>query len=127
MAKETPKTTIRVLRKADRLWALDASDPRALTGIIASTDQLTTASVRLRPRGRSTVRDHRGSAGRHVPSGRVNVLLENSESLPVWFELHPADGFFLPEGTRYRLINMGGEEVEVTIGVAPDYRSAAPA
>jgi len=127
IAKETAKATIRVLREADRLWSLDAGDPRVLTGIIASTEQLTTASVRMRPGGRSSLRDHRGSAGLYVLSGRVNVLIENSNTLPVWFELHPADGFFLPEGTQYRLFNMGGDEAEVMIGVAPDYRSAAAA
>ena len=59
----------------------------------------------------------------YVLSGRVNVLLEGADTLPVWFELHPADGFFLPEGAEYRLYNMGGVAAEVMFGTAPDYRS----
>ena len=114
---------LHVLREADRLWSLDPSDPRVLTGIIASTDQLTAGSVRLSPGGRSAVQSHGGSMGIYVLAGRVNVLIDDPEASPVWFELHPKDGFYIPEGTRYRAFNMGGEPAEYLFGVAPLYKA----
>ena len=50
-----------------------------------------------------------------------NILIELAETSPVWFELHPQDGFFVPPGTRYRAFNMGGEPTEYLFGVAPLY------
>jgi mannose-6-phosphate isomerase-like protein (cupin superfamily) len=117
---------IGVLREADRLWSLDATDPRVLTGIIASTDQLTAGSVRLSPGGRSGTLTHGGAAGLYVLSGRVNILIEDADISPVWFELHPQDGFYLPQGTRYRAFNMGGAPAEYLFGVAPHYHPAVP-
>ena len=123
-AEAKAKGKLHVLREADRLWSLDASDPRVLTGIIASTDQLTAGSVRLSPGGRSAVQSHGGSMGIYVLSGRVNILIDDPEASPVWFELHPRDGFYIPEGTRYRAFNMGGEQAEYLFGVAPHYKAA---
>ena len=120
------RAKIRVLREADRLWSLDVSDPRVLTGIIASTDQLTAGSVRLNPGGRSGVLCHGGAAGLYVLKGRVNILIDDPEASPVWFELHPQDGFYIPEGTKYRAFNMGGQPAEYQFGVAPLYRPASP-
>lgn len=123
-AEAKAKARITVLREADRLWSLDVSDPRVLTGITASTDQLTAGSVRISPGGRSGVQSHGGSMGIYVLSGRVNILIDDPEASPVWFELHPQDGFYIPEGTRYRAFNMGGEPAEYLFGVAPLYRAA---
>jgi mannose-6-phosphate isomerase-like protein (cupin superfamily) len=115
------RARIQVLREADRLWSLDRTDPRVLTGIIASTDQLTAGSVRLNPGGRSEVLTHGGAAGLYVLKGRVNILIDDPEATPVWFELHPQDGFYIPQGTRYRAFNMGGEPAEYQFGIAPLY------
>lgn len=121
-AEAEARASIRVLREGDRLWALDPEDPRVLTGIVASTDQLTAGSVRLSPGARSAVRAHAGATGLFVLSGRVNVLIEDEGAEPpVWFDLAPEDGFHLPRGCRYRLCNMGGEEAEVLFGTAPLY------
>lgn len=118
-AQAQASATIRVLRESDRLWSLDTTDPRVLTGIIASTDQLTAGSVRLNPGGRSKVLEHGGAAGLYVLAGRVNILIDDPEASPVWFELHPGDGFYLPQGTKYRAFNMGGTPAEYLFGVAP--------
>lgn len=120
------RATIKVLREADRLWSLDRTDPRVLTGIIASTDQLTAGSVRLSPGGRSEAMAHGGAAGLYVLAGRVNILIDDPEASPVWFELHPQDGFYIPQGTRYRAFNMGGQPAEYLFGVAPLYHPAPP-
>lgn len=119
------RASIRVLREADRLLMLDPTDPRVLTGIVASTDQLTAGSMRLAPGGRSAPLRHGGAAGLYALAGRVNILVDDPEAEPpVWFELHPGDGFYVPEGTPYRAFNMGGEPAELLFGVAPRYRPA---
>ena len=118
------RAKIKVLREADRLWSLDPTDPRVLTGIVASTDQLTAGSVRLNPGGRSQGLTHGGAAGLYVLKGRVNILIDDPEASPVWFELHPQDGFYVPEGATYRAFNMGGEPAEYLFGVAPLYHPA---
>jgi quercetin dioxygenase-like cupin family protein len=114
------RATIRVIREADWLWSMD-SDPRVLTGIMASTDQLTAGAVRLSPGGRSDVHRHGGALGVYVTKGRLNILIEDEDISPVWFELHPQDGFYVPPGTAYRAVNMGSDPVEYLFGVAPLY------
>ena len=123
-AQALASATIRVLRESDRLWSFDTTDARVLTGIIASTDQLTAGSVRLNPGGRSKLLEHGGAAGLYVLVGRVNILIDDPEASPVWFELHPGDGFYIPQGTRYRAFNMGGAPAEYLFGVAPLFHPA---
>jgi oxalate decarboxylase/phosphoglucose isomerase-like protein (cupin superfamily) len=96
-------------------------DNRVLTGIMASTDQLTAGAVRISPGGRSDRRRHGGGLGLYLRRGRLNILIEDADISPVWFELHPQDGFYIPQGTAYRAVNMGGEEVDYLFGVAPHY------
>lgn len=127
-AEAEGRATIRVLREGDRLWSLDPADPRVLTGFIASTEQLTAGTVRLAPGGRSGALRHGGALGLYVLSGRVNVLLvDEAQEPPVWFELHPADGFYIPEGAAYRVFNMGGAPAEYAFGVAPAYAAGEAA
>lgn len=120
-AEAKAQATMKVLREEDRLWSLDGADPRVLTGIIASTDQLTAGSVRISPGGRSSTLRHGGATGIYVLKGRVNILIDDPEASPVWFELHPQDGFYVPPGTGYRAFNMGGEPAEYLFGAAPHY------
>jgi mannose-6-phosphate isomerase-like protein (cupin superfamily) len=120
-AEAQARATLRVLREPDRLWSLDPADAGVLTGIIASTDQLTAGSVRLCAGSRSGTLQHGGAAGLYVLDGRVNILIEDSEASPVWFELHPGDGFYVPPEVRYRAFNMGGAPAEYLFGVAPRY------
>lgn len=110
-----------VLREQDRLWSLNGADPRVLTGLIASTDQLTVGKITLAPGGKSEVMEHGGDAGIYVEAGRLNILLVNSELAQTWLELSPGDGFYLPEGSRYRLFNMGTDAGDLIFGVAPNY------
>lgn len=124
-AKAESEAKIKVLREADRLWSLDAEHPGVLTGVIASTDQLTAGTQRLLPGARSSIQQHGGAAGLYVLSGRLNILLEETDVTPVWFELHPRDGFYIPEGVKYRTFNMGGESAEFVFGVAPHYHAAS--
>jgi quercetin dioxygenase-like cupin family protein len=118
------RATIRVIREADWLWSMD-SDNRVLTGIMASTDQLTAGACRISPGGKSDQRRHGGALGLYVRKGRLNILIEGEDISPVWFELHPQDGFYVPPGVAYRAVNMGGEEVDYLFGVAPLYHPGA--
>lgn len=122
-ARETAeaKAKIKVIRETDWLWSMDRGDPRVLTAITASTDQLTAGTCRIAPGGRSDERGHGGAMGIYVTKGRVNILIEDPEASPVWFELNPQDGFYVPPGVRYRAFNMGGEPAEYLFGVAPHY------
>ncbi len=121
-----PRPRIHVLRENDRLWSLDPTDPGVLTGITASTDQLTAGCVRLQPGARSQSQSHPGATGLYITAGRVNILIDDPDMAPpVWFELHPRDGFYIPPGTRYRAFNMGGSPAEYLFGTAPLYRDPA--
>lgn len=108
-----------VLREADLLWSMDRADPRILFGIHASTDQLTSGRAILSPGGRSGIHRHGGSLGLYVTSGRLNVFVEHPDVAAPWFELHPGDGFFVPQGAAYRVCNMSGQSCEYLFGVAP--------
>lgn len=116
-----------VLREADRLWSLSGGDPRVLIGIIASTEHLTSGKVTLAPGGRSAVMQYAGDAGLYLETGRLNIQLVESDLPQDWFELSPRDGFYLPEGARYRLYNMGTDSCDVLFGVAPGYLPKSPA
>lgn len=110
-----------LIGRDQRLWSMPSGDPRALTGIIASTDQLTAAEVVLAPGGRSANLRHGGDAVFYVAEGRMNLMLTETPSGPDWFELSPGDGYFLPEGAAYQLYNMGTDTARSFVGVAPTY------
>ncbi|MCA0431782.1 MAG: cupin domain-containing protein [Proteobacteria bacterium] len=116
-----------VIREQDCLWSLSGGDPRVLIGLYASTEQLTAGKAVIAPGGKSDVLEHGGDTGLYVETGRLNVLLVDSELAQTWYELAPGDGFYLPEGARYRLFNMGTESCDVLFGVAPAYLPARPA
>ncbi|MGC5198429.1 cupin domain-containing protein [Aphanothece microscopica] len=110
-----------VLRENDRLWSLSGGDHRVLVGLFASTDQLTVGKATIAPGGRSAVIEHGGDSGIYVETGRLNIQLVDSELAQTWFELAPGDGFYVPEGARYRLCNMGTQTCDAMFGVAPAY------
>lgn len=123
--RASARSTLHLLRDADLLWSLDAQDKRVLTGIFASTEHLTSGRMEIAPGGKSASRRHGGAAGFYVTRGRLNVLIEDPlPEGPVWFELAEGDGFYMPEATRYRLMNMSGAPAALLFGVAPSF--AAP-
>lgn len=111
----------------DRLWSLAGPDPRALTGILASTEHLTAGETILSPGGRGAMQTHGGDMALYVAAGCVNVQAPHEEAASDWFELHPGDGFFVPEGFSYQLYNMGSVEAKLYFGVAPAYLTPAVA
>ena len=73
----------------------------------------------IAPGGRSAVIEHGGDAGILVETGRLNVQLVDSEQAQTWFKLAPGDGFYLPEGARYRLFNVGRSPAMPCSGLHP--------
>jgi quercetin dioxygenase-like cupin family protein len=95
----------------------------ALVRTYDSTEHLTAEQVELRPGGRTDARRHGGDAAMHVLTGAVNVLLTESPNAAGqrWFELHPDDGFYVPEGASYELHNVTGTPAQTMVAVAPAY------
>jgi quercetin dioxygenase-like cupin family protein len=112
--------TITVVREGDLLWRLEGEDRPALVGLLVSTARLTAGKVRLLPGGQSAVHAHGGDESLYVVQGTLHVRLPEHEGQR-WFELAPADGFYIPQGVAHQYYNIGGEPVEVMFGVAPGY------
>lgn len=112
--------TMRVIRPADMLWRLEGEERPVLVGILASTEYLTAGLARLLPGQRSDVRVHGGDMSLYVSAGTLHIHLPQ-QPLPAWHELSVGDGFYVPEGTPYRLFNMSAQPVEAIFGVAPAY------
>jgi quercetin dioxygenase-like cupin family protein len=116
------KHTMMVLRDADLLWRLEGEDQGALVGLYAATDQLTVGKMRLLPGRSAALERHGGDEGLYVLSGTLNVLVPEAVGQR-WFELHPKDGFFVPEGVVHQYRNTSAEPAEFLFSVAPDYRA----
>jgi len=115
--------SMRVLRNPDLVWRLEGARQTALVGLYAATDQLTVGKMTLLPGRKSDIRTHGGDAGVYLLNGTLNVLTPEAEGQR-WFELHPKDGFFVPEGVPHQYHNVSGETVELLFGIAPSYNPA---
>jgi quercetin dioxygenase-like cupin family protein len=113
-----------VLRDADLHWRLQGRTQGALVGLYAATDQLTVGRMRLLPGQKSDLEIHGGDEGVYVLSGELNLLAPEAEGQR-WFELHPKDGFFVPENVPHQYHNMGAEPAEFLFGIAPHYQKTA--
>ncbi len=112
--------TMRVVRQKDRSHRLEGD---SLVGLIASTDQLTVASVRLVPGSRSTQVLRGGDALVFVENGTLLVHVEWAGEHDV-FELGRWDAAYVPLGGSYDLEGAGSGPVDAIVGVAPTYRGA---
>jgi quercetin dioxygenase-like cupin family protein len=111
-----PATTpsFRLLRPGDATWRLDTG---ILVGLLASTEHLTVATLRVLPGQASTGESHAGDEFLYVTSGTLRVVAGDVEAT-----LDPGDGFFVPAGVAHRYEAGGAEIAEAVVGVAPDYR-----
>jgi quercetin dioxygenase-like cupin family protein len=115
---ETPPPTLHLRRKNEALWRLDGE---ALVGILVSTEHLTMGSISLMPGKRGSVEAHGGDECVYVTEGLLHVRTFG-ESDEGWFELHPGDGFFCPEGVGHQYFNIGDIPAAAMFGVAPRWR-----
>jgi quercetin dioxygenase-like cupin family protein len=112
--------TIRVLREADLLWRFQGEADHVLVGILASTEHLTVGKIVLLPGQCSSPEVHGGDECLYLLEGMVNVGVE-TDGAQRWYELKPADGFYVPEGVPHRYHNISDGRVELVFGVAPSY------
>jgi quercetin dioxygenase-like cupin family protein len=114
--------TMNVLRDSDICWRLEGKQNQVLVGILVSTEHLTSGKIVLLPGQQSDFRKHKGDQGLYLMNGSVGVRVPSPGAEP-WFELEPGDGFYLPEGTSYGLLNNSNEPAVVLFGTAPAYIS----
>lgn len=112
-------STMRIVRQADRLHRLEGD---ALVGLIASTEQLTVASVRVVPGGMSDHVARGGDTLVFVEHGNVRVHVESAGE-PNEFELARWDAAYVPRGASYRIEGASDEPADAIVGVAPAYRA----
>jgi quercetin dioxygenase-like cupin family protein len=118
------ESSFTMIRDADLLWRLEDPEARMRVGLLATTEHLTVGTILLSPGQAGAVEEHRGDECLYVLDGVVNVFLPEAAGQS-WFELHPGDGFYLPEGTPHAYHNQTGAPATVLFGVAPDYLPAA--
>lgn len=97
-------------------------DGDAVVGIVVTTEHLTVGTMSLLPGGRSEVETHGGDECLYVLEGVLNVRVWN-DGVPEWLELHPADGFYCPQGAPHQYYNIGSGVVKAVFGVAPAWRA----
>ena len=115
--------SIQVLRDGDINWRLEGDTQELLLGILVSTEHLTVAKGCLLLGQNTPLRSHSGDQSIYVLDGILNIRVPDREGQK-WFEVHPADGFYLPEGVTYQFFNGLDTPARFIFGVAPDYREA---
>ena len=112
--------TMQVLRAGEALWRLEGHDRPILVGILATTDRLTVGKVRVLPGQHSDAHVHGGDESLYLLEGSLHVRLPEHEGQS-WFELKPADGFYIPQGVPHQYYNISDRPVDFIFGVAPHY------
>lgn len=112
--------SIKVIRENDILWRLEGQQQPVLTGVLASTGNLTVGQVELRPGQNSEPQSHQGEESLYLLDGTLNIRVPENGGQR-WFELKPGDGFYLPHGVVHQYYNMTDQPVRFIFGVAPNY------
>jgi len=115
--------SMQVVREPDYLWRLEGANQQFLVGILAATEHLTVGKAALHPGNHSDLHAHAGEESLYLISGQLNIHVPDNEGQR-WFELHPKDGFYLPEGTQHAYHNIGEQPAEFLFGTAPGYFSS---
>jgi quercetin dioxygenase-like cupin family protein len=115
-----PDRTLHLRRAADAHWRLEGD---GLVGILASTSELTVASLSLGPGGLVPAHAHAGDEVLYVTSGTLHVRAWHGERVHV-FELDPGDAAYLPQGARHEYRSYGAAPAEAIVGVAPSWLEA---
>ena len=112
--------TMKIVRDKDILWRLEDRNQSVLTGILASTEQLTVGRMDIRSGQHSDVQRHNGEESLYLVEGTLNIRLPDQGGQS-WFEIHPGDGFYLPKNAAHQYYNMGEGLVRLLFAVAPSY------
>jgi quercetin dioxygenase-like cupin family protein/mannose-6-phosphate isomerase-like protein (cupin superfamily) len=111
--------TLHLVGSADQRYRIEGD---LLTGLVASTEQLTVLSGELLPGQASEFRSHPGDAVCYVTAGEVHVHTPDAATAN-WWRVRTGDAFVLPGPERYRLVNQGAEPARFVLGAAPRYLS----
>ncbi len=111
--------TMRVLRDSEVLWRLEGSSEALLVGILVSTEHLTVGKMRLLPGGSTGPRRHGGDLGLYLLDGALDVRTTEPTAR---HRLKPNDGFYVPQGAGYELVNASDRPADAIFGVSPAYR-----
>jgi len=112
-----PADTLHRLSDRDIVWRRDLG---VLTGIVASTEQLTVVTHELNAGEAAAPHAHGGDELLYVLAGSVWVRAWHGEEAHV-FELEPGDACFVPMGDRHEYRNHGSGLAEAIAGIAPAY------
>jgi quercetin dioxygenase-like cupin family protein len=123
-AERRTRETMRLLRAGDLLWRIEGRENYTLVGIWASTEHLTVGQIELSPGQHTDIERHGGAESLYVLEGVLNVRTPDHDGQR-WYELHPGDGFYVPEGVGHQYYNMGGAATKFLFGVAPCYTGGA--
>ena len=107
------------IRHSDCLHLIHGDKNPILVSLLISTDEITVGTINLLPGQMAEPETHPGDQALFVMDGRLNVYLPDTYD---WFEVHPRDSLFLPEGTRHQYSNMSDAPVKFFFTVAPGYR-----
>lgn len=107
------------LGKRDALHLIVGDMAPAMASLYVSTDVMTAGVMELRPGSKTGPESHPGDEVLYVTAGRLHVYLPDSYD---WFEVHPRDSVFLPEGIRHQYWNYGDQPTAFAFCVAPHYR-----
>lgn len=103
----------------DALHLMQGRRNPLLTSILSSSEQLTAGTFELLPARKSEPEQHPGDEVVFCLSGRLHVHLPNGGD---WFELHPLDCLYLPEGTPHTYWSYGAQTSRAAFCVSPRYR-----
>lgn len=121
-AESAQEQTLHVLREADVLWRLEGCTQHTPVGLLATTEHITVGKMHLLPSRHTDVEIHRGDEALYLLDGLLQVRLPANDGQR-WFELAPADGFYIPEGVPHQYYNMSGQPATLLCGVAPSYQA----
>lgn len=107
---------LRVVRHNDLSWRYQDG---LLVGIIASTPELTVATIEIDPGVHGVPTAHGGDALFVGIQGSVFVRTQ-FEGATATVEVGALDAVFLPQGTSYEVLSFG-ERARAVLGVAPSY------
>jgi quercetin dioxygenase-like cupin family protein len=115
--RDAANSTLKWLRSGDVVYRLEGD---GLVGILASTDELTAATLTL-PAGKAGhAHAHGGDEIVYLRTGTLSVRTWTGDKAQV-FELGPKDAAFIPAGIAHEYRNYTDSETEAVIGVAPSY------
>jgi mannose-6-phosphate isomerase-like protein (cupin superfamily) len=113
------RTTLHPIRRTDQSYRLSGD---ALIGVMASTDQLTVATLSLSPGAASAPQRRGGDEVIYGTEGFTHVSARYAGEAYV-FEMGPGDACYLPVGTTHEYRNFTADTSTALIGVAPAWLS----